>query len=409
MTISRRAALGFGATLAGLGAVPARAQQPVLKLGVMTDMSGPFVDITGPGSVAGTRMAVQEAMAAMPGLRVEVIVADHQNKPDVSANLARQWIDRDGVDVLVDVPGSSAALAVAGICKEKNKVYLAAAPGTSELTGAQCAPTTVHWVYDTWMLANAACRALVAEGGDTWFFITADYAFGHSMEQDGSNFIQAAGGKVLGAARYPFPATTDYSAFLLRAQASRAKIIGLANAGTDLITCVKQAAEFGIIRRGQRLAALNLFISEVHALGLGAAQGLVFSESFYWDQNDRTRAFTQRIRQGFNIQGPTRVHAGCYSATLHYLKAANAMGAAAAKASGTEAVNRMKAMPTDDDAFGQGSIRPDGRKLHPALLLQVKAPGESRGPWDYCSVLRTIPAAEAFRPMAEGGCAFVRG
>jgi len=407
MAITRRAALASAAA----APFAARAQAtPTIRLGVMTDMSGPFADITGQGSIAATKLAAQEAMAASGGaLKVEVIFADHQNKPDLAANLARQWIDRDGVDVLCDVTGSSAALAANTIVREKNKVYLATAPGTSELTGAQCSPNTVQWVYDTWMLANATCRPLVAEGGDTWFFITADYAFGHSMESDGSSFVERAGGKVLGSTRYPFPSTSDFSAFLLRAQASRAKVVGLANAGTDLITCVKQAAEFGLVKRGQRLAALNLFISEIVALGLPAAQGLICAEAFYWDLDDRTRAFTRRLRESQGFQPlPTRVHAGGYSSTLHYLKAAQAMGVAAAKADGAAAVARMKAMPTDDDAFGRGSIRADGRKLHPAYLLQVKSPAESRGAGDLCKVLHVIPAEQAFRPMNEGGCPLVR-
>ena len=378
-----------------------------IRLGVISDMSGPFADLAGQNSVAATRLAAQEAMASYGGLRVEVLAADHQNKPDVAANITRQWFDRDGVDAVVDVPASSAALAVAGIVREKNKVFLASSPGTSELTGAQCNANTVQWTYDTWMLANSTCRALVVEGGDTWFFVVADYAFGHAMEADGTRFIQSAGGRVLGSTRYPFPATTDFSAFLLRAQASRAKVVGLGFGGVDLVTAVKQAAEFGMARRGQRLAALILFITEVHALGLQAAQGLVCSESFYWDLNDRTRAFSARLRQGFGVAAPTMVHAGCYAASLHYLKAVASMGVAAAKASGAETMARMKAMPTDD-AFGPGRIREDGRKLHPALLLQVKAPEESRGPWDYYKLLRTTPADQAFRPLTEGGCPLAR-
>jgi len=387
----------------------ARAQSAAgtVRLGVLTDISGPFSDLAGQGSVLATRQAAQEAEAAL-GLRVEVLAADHQNRPDIASNIARQWFDRDGVDAIIDVPASSAALAVAGIAREKNKVFLASSAGTSELTGAQCNANTVQWTYDTWMLTNSTCRALVAEGGDSWFFLVADYAFGHAMEADGKRFIEAAGGRVLGSARYPFPATTDFSAFLLRAQASRAKVIGLGFGGTDLVTAVKQAAEFGLARRGQRLAALIMFITEVHALGLQAAQGLVCSESFYWGLNDRTRALSARLRQNFGLPAPTMVHAGCYSGALHYLKAVAQMGVAAARASGAETVARMKAMPTDDDAFGPGRIREDGRKLHPALLLQVKSPEESQGPWDYYKLLRATPAEESFRPMAEGQCPLVR-
>ena len=414
MTMNRRSALATGLALGGaawLAGPRNAAAQPgqAIRLGVITDMSGPFADLAGQNAVAATRLAAQEAMAASPGLRVEVLAADHQNRPDIGSNIARTWFDREGVDALVDVPASSAALAAAGLAREKNKVYLASSPGTAELTGAQCNANTVQWTYDTWMLANSTGGAMVRDGGDSWFFVTADYAFGHSMEAEATRFIQAAGGRVLGSTRYPFPATTDFSAFLLRAQASRAKVIGLGFGGVDLVTAVKQAGEFGIGRRGnQRLAALILFITEVHALGLPAAQGLVCSETFYWDLNDRTRAFSARLKQGFGTPAPTMVHAGCYAATLHYLKAAVAMGVGAAKASGAEAVARMKAMPTDDDAFGPGSIRIDGRKIHPAYLLQVKTPEESRGPWDYYKLLQTTPAEQAFRPLGEGGCPLVR-
>jgi branched-chain amino acid transport system substrate-binding protein len=409
MTLNRRAALALGgAAWLGMPRAPRAQLGQSIRLGVITDMSGPFADLAGQNAVAATRQAAQEAMAAAPGLRVEVLAADHQNRPDIASNIARQWFDREGVDALVDVPASSAALAAAGLAKEKNKVYLASSPGTAELTGAQCNANTVQWTYDTWMLAKSTGGAMVRDGGDSWFFVTADYAFGHSMEAEAGRFVQAAGGRVLGSARYPFPATTDFSAFLLRAQASRAKVVGLAFGGVDLVTAVKQAAEFGLGRRGQRLAALIMFITEVHALGLRAAQGLVCSETFYWDLNDRTRAFSARLKANFGTPAPTMVHAGCYAATLHYLKAAVEMGVPAAKASGADAVARMKAMPTDDDAFGRGSIRIDGRKLHPAFLLQVKAPEESRGPWDYYRLLQMTPAEEAFRPLSEGGCPLVR-
>jgi branched-chain amino acid transport system substrate-binding protein len=409
MTLNRRAALALGgaAWLAAPRAPRAQLGQTI-RLGIITDMSGPFADLAGQNAVAATRQAAQEAMAASPGLRVEVLAADHQNKPDIASNIARQWFDREGVDALVDVPASSAALAAAGLAKEKNKVYLASSPGTAELTGSQCNPNTVQWTYDTWMLANSTGGAMVRDGGDSWFFVTADYAFGHSMEAEASRFIKAAGGQVLGSARYPFPSTTDFSAFLLRAQASRAKVVGLNFGGVDLVTAVKQAAEFGIGRRGQRIACLIMFITEVHALGLNAAQGLVCSETFYWDMNDRTRAFSARLKANFGTPAPTMVHAGCYAATLHYLKAVAAMGVAEAKASGADAVARMKAMPTDDDAFGPGSIRIDGRKLHPAFLLQVKSPQESRGPWDYYRLLQTTAADQAWRPLSEGNCPLVR-
>ena len=405
MILDRRALLLGGAAF---GVLPrlARAQaQQTIRLGIISDMSGPFADLSGPNSVLAVRQAIQDA--APLGLKVDLVAADHQNKPDVATNIARQWLDRDGIDALIDVPASSAALAVNGVVREKNKVFLASAPGTAELTGAQCSPNTVQWTYDTWMLANSTARAMTREGGDSWFFVTADYAFGHSMEAEGGKIIGVEGGRVLGSARFPFPGTTDFSAFLLRAQASRAKVVGIAAGGTDLVNCVKQATEFGLQKRGQKLAALILFISEVHSMGLEAAKGLVCSESFYWDVNDRTRGLTKRLRANFNAPPPTMVQAGCYAATLHYLKAVAAMGVAAAKADGGAAVARMKAMPCDDDAFGPGTIRADGRKLHPAYLLEVKSPAESKAPWDYYKVLASVPGDQAFRPLADGGCPLV--
>jgi branched-chain amino acid transport system substrate-binding protein len=402
MRIARRALLLGGAAMAGLPKLARAQAAQTIRLGVLSDMSGPFADLSGPNTVLAVRQAVQEAAGL--GLKVEVVAADHQNKPDLAANIARGWIDRDGIDAIIDVPASSAALAVNGVVREKNKAFLASAPGTAELTGAQCSPNTVQWTYDTWMLANSTARAMVREGGDSWFFVTADYAFGHSMEAEGGKIIAAEGGRVLGNARFPFPGTTDFSAFLLRAQASKAKVVGLAFGGTDLANAVKQATEFGLQKRGQRLAALILFISEVHSMGLETAKGLVCSESFYWDLNDRTRGLTQRLKQNFGAPPPTMVQAGCYGVTLHYLKAVADMGVAAAKASGAAAVARMKAMPCDDDAFGPGTIRADGRKLHPAYLLEVKSPAESRGPWDYYKVLQTVPGEQAFRPLREGGC-----
>ena len=406
MKTKRRAILAAGAAWGALPVLGRAQAAGTIRLGISTDMAGPYGDLAGAGSVAGVRQAVQDA--ASLGLKVEIVSGDHQNRPDVAANLARQWFDRDGVDAIVDVPGSSAGLAVAGIAREKNKVFLASAPGTVDLTGTQCSPNTVHWTYDTWMLANSTGGALVRAGGDSWYFITVDYAFGHSVEAETTRFVQAAGGRVLGSSRFPFPGTTDFSAFLLRAQASRAKVVALGCGGADMINAVKQAAEFGLARRGQRVAALLMFISDVHALGLGAAQGSVCSETFYWDMNDRTRAFSARMRANHGIGAPTMVHAGCYASVLHYLKAAADMGVAAAKADGAAAVARMKAMPVDDDAFGQGRIRADGRKLHPAYLFEVKAPAESRGPYDYYKLLETTPAEQAFRPEAEGNCPLVR-
>jgi len=409
---SRRTLLGAAATAPVWGALPyrsARAQAAnTIRIAVMNDQSGLFRDITGPGSTQAVRLAVQESGLVQRGINVEVIQADHQNRPDVGSTLARQWIDRDGVDVIADVPTSSVALAVNTIVRERNKVLLVSGAAISDLTGRACSPNTIHWTYDTWMLARGTGGAMVAAGGQTWFFITADYAFGHALERDTSEFVRQAGGRILGSVRTPFPGTTDFSSFLLQAQASRAQVVGLANAGGDTINSIKQAAEFGLTRRGVRLAGLLIFITDVHSLGLETAQGLALTETFYWDLNDRTRAFTQRVGTMPNNLRPSMVQAGCYSAVLHYLKAVGDMGVAAAKASGVEAVNRMKAMPTNDDAFGEGTIRPDGRKIHPAYLFQVKTPSESRGPWDYYKVLQTVPADQAFRPVGEGGCALVR-
>ncbi|GGC54070.1 ABC transporter permease [Siccirubricoccus deserti] len=411
MSMDRRGFLGAAAAAplaAGLPYRTARAQAAnTIKIGALVDMSGMYRDVTGQTSVAAVRQAVQDF--GPRGFNVEVVAADQQNKPDVGVNVTRTWFDRDGVDCLVDVATSSVALAVNDICREKNKVHLNSSAATSDLTGRLCSPNMVHWTYDTWMLANSVGGATVRAGGHSWFFITADYAFGHALERDTAGFVRAAGGRVLGSVRTPFPGTSDFSAFLLQAQASNAKVIGLANAGSDTINCVKQAAEFGLGRRGVRLASLLLFITEVHSLSLRTAAGLIVTESFYWDLNERTRAFTARLRQQV---GPNpaiaSTHAGTYAAALHYLKAVQDIGVAAAKASGAETVARMKAMPTDDDAFGHGTIRADGRKLHPSYLFEVKKPEESRGPFDYYKLLQTTAADRAFRPLAEGGCPLVR-
>ena len=378
-----------------------------IRIGVLNDQSGIYSYLAGVDGVAMAQLAASEFGSR--GFNVEILSADHQNKPDVGSNIARQWIDRDGVDMIIDVPTSSVGLAVNQVMREKNKTYVNVGSATSDLTGAQCSPNTVHWVYDTYMLAKSTGGATVRAGGDTWFFITADYAFGHALERDTRRFVEAAGGRVLGGVRTPFPGTSDFSSFLVQAQASRAKVIGLANAGGDTTNCIKQAAEFGITRRGTKLAALLMFLHDVHALGLPTAQGLVMTESFYWDLNDRTRAFTQRARPRITRQAPPNmVTAGNYSGTLHFLKAVAEMGVPAAKASGIDVINRMKAMPSEDDAFGRGTIRPDGRRLIPSFLFEVKKPEESKGAWDYLKLLQTTPADEAFRPIGEGGCALVR-
>jgi branched-chain amino acid transport system substrate-binding protein len=407
MIISRRSMIASGAVVAGgLPRRRASAQAAnTIRIGVINDMSGPYRDTGGPGSVVLTQQAVQDFGSR--GFNVEVLQADHQNRPDVGANIARQWFDQ-GVDAVVDLPTSSVALAVNQIAREKNKVHLNSGGGTSDLTGAQCSPNTVHWTYDTYMLAKSTGVAVVRAGGDSWYFITADYAFGHALERDTASFVRAQGGQVLGAARYPFPATTDFSAFLLQAKASRAKVLAFANASTDTVNCIKTAREFGM-HRSMKFAALLMGTSDVKSLGLDAGQGLLLTESFYWDLNDRTRALTQRVRAKNQGRPPAMTPAGCYSAVLHYLKAVADMGVVAAKASGLEAVNRMKATPCDDDAFGVGMIRADGRKLHPAYLFEVKAPHESREPWDLYKMAATMPGEEAFRPMAEGNCPFLRG
>lgn len=406
MTLNRRTLLAATAAvpMAAL-ARPARAQSGTIKIGVLNDQSGVYRDISGPTSVACVRQAVEEF--GSKGFQVEVLSGDHQNKTDVGATIARQWIDRDGVDMIIDVANSGVALAVNGVCKEKDRVYINSTGATADLTGSACAPTTIHWTYDTWMLAHSTGAAMVKTGGDTWFFITADYAFGTALERDTTNFVQQAGGKVLGSVRHPFPGNTDYSSFLLQAQASRAKVVGICNAGTDTVNTIKQAAEFGLTRSGVKLAGLLVFLNDVHALGLEAAQGLVLTESFYWDLNDRTRAFTKRVLPKTGGAHPAMSHAGCYAGALHYLKTVADMGVAEAKKSGAATVARMKAMPTEDDAFGAGTIRQDGRKLHPVYLFEVKKPSESKAPWDYYKLVATTPADQAFRPLAEGGCSFV--
>jgi branched-chain amino acid transport system substrate-binding protein len=408
MAMNRRALLGTGAAAAAVAALPrlSRAQAAnTYRIGVLTDMSGTYRDNTGPTSAACVRQAVAEF--ANRGFNVEVIDADHQNRPDLGVSLARQWYDQ-GIDMLLDVPTSSVGLAVQQVAREKGKAVLQVGSATADLTGPACSPNAVHWAYDTYMLAKSTGAAMVKAGGDSWFFITADYAFGHALERDTSAQVKASGGRVLGAVRTPFPGTTDFSSFLVQAMATRPKIIGLANAGLDTINCVKQAAEFGVTRRGVKLACMLMFITDVHSIGLEQGAGLVMTESFYWDMNDRTRAFLNRVKPRLTNVYPNCIHAGNYSATLHALKAIGDMGVAAAKASGAEVISRMKAMPTDDDAFGPGLIRADGRKIHPSFLFEVKAKAESRGPWDYLKLLQTTPAEEAFRPIADGNCPLVR-
>ena len=389
--------------LGALMAAPALAQQISVKAGVLNDRSGIYADLSGEGSVIAARLAVEDFKAAEKGIKVEIVSADHQNKPDVGSTIARQWYDQDGVDLILDVPTSSVALAVSQITKDKNKILINSGAGTSDLTGKACSPNTIHWTYDTYALAQGTGGAMVKAGGDSWFFLTADYAFGHALERDTSAVVTKAGGKVLGAVRTPFPGT-DFSSFLLQAQASKAKVIGLANAGGDLTNSVKQASEFGITQGGQKLAGLLTFASDVHALGLQAAQGLVLTESFYWDRDDGTRAFSERFAKLNGGKKPTMVQAGVYSGLLHYLKAVEAT-----KSKDSAVVMaKMKEMPTDDPLFGKGSIRVNGRKMHSMYLYEVKKPSESKGPWDYYKQIAVLSGEEAFQPLAETGCSLVK-
>ena len=398
----KKTGLILGALAASLMAGSALAQDISVKLGVLNDRSGIYADVAGEGSVVAAQMAVDDFGAADKGITVEIVSADHQNKPDVGSTIARQWYDQENVDVILDVPTSSVALAINDITRESNKVFLNSGAATSDLTGAACSANTIHWTYDTWQLANGTGGAMVRNGGDSWFFVTADYAFGHALERDTAAVVEAAGGTVVGTVRTPFPGT-DFSSFLLQAQSSGAKVIGLANAGGDTINSMKQASEFGITQAGQAIAGLLVFITDVHSLGLDVAQGLVLTESFYWDLNDQTREWSTRFEEQMGKK-PTMVQAGVYASTLHYLKAVEALGSAE---DGAAVVAQMKEMPTDDPLFGQGEVRADGRKTHDSYLFRVKTPDQSEGPWDYYETVATIPAAEAFRPLDQGGCSLV--
>ncbi len=405
MTTTRRSLLGGAAAV--LSAPVARAQggssTQTIRIGVLTDMSGTYRDMAGPNSVACVRQAVQEFTAGKD-MNVEVLAGDLQNSADVGATIARRWFDEQGVDVVVDVLNSAVALAVSSIAREKNKVALICA-ATTELTGRQCSPNTVHWSHDTWMLAKSTATSILKGGGDLWFLIAPNYTFGHQLAQDAARFIVEGGGKVLGSVTYPFPETTDFSAYLQQALVSGAKVLGLCNGGVDTVNSVKQAHEFGL-NQNMLLAAMLMTVADVHALGSATAQGLRLTESFYWDLNDRTRAFADRLRPKIG-KVPTMFQAGDYAASLHYLKAVADMGLAAAKADGRATVARMKAIRTDDDCFGKGYIREDGRKIHPSFLFEVKSPTESRQEWDLYKLVATMPAEQAFRPLNEGGCPLV--
>ncbi|MGB6350440.1 MAG: ABC transporter substrate-binding protein [Pseudolabrys sp.] len=401
-----RKTLGLAALAAVLTCGAADAQQIDVKIGVLSDMSSLYADIGGPGSVAAAKMAIADFTKDHPNVKVEMISGDHQNKPDIGTQIANQWYDVDKVDMIIDVPNSGVALAVSQVAAAKNKIFIVSGAAASTLTGEKCNANTVHWTSDTWMLANGTGKAMVKTGGDTWFFLTADYAFGHALETDTAAVVEKNGGKVLGKVRHPLN-TNDFSSFLLQAQSSKAKVIGLANAGGDTINSIKQAAEFGIVKGGQSLAGLLVFASDVAALGLPTAQGLVLTETWYWDANDVNRAWTKRWQQERQGKWPTMIHAGVYAGITHYLKTRLAMGPG--EHDGKSVVAKMKSMPTDDPLFGKGEVRADGRVIHPAYLFEVKKPSESKYPGDFYKLRATIPANEAFRPLNEGKCPLVTG
>ena len=399
-------ALLLGTALALSAGTMAFAQDKVVKIGALSDQSGLYADLGGPGSTLAAQMAVEDSGLTAKGWKIDVISGDHLNKPDVGVSIAKQWFDVDKVDAIVDVPNSGVALAVSNVVKDKNGVLIDSAAGTSDLTNAQCTPNTVHWTFDTYMLAHGTGAALTKAGGDSWFFITADYAFGAALERDTTVAVQAAGGKVLGGVKHPL-GTSDFSSFLLQAQASKAKIVGLANAGADTTTAIKQAAEFGLTAGGQKLAGLLMFISDIHSLGLATAKGLNLTETFYWDMNDQTRAFSKRFQARMKTQAmPTMAQAGVYAGVQHYLKALETLGGN--PHDGAKVVAKMKEMPTDDALFGKGTIQPNGRAIHPAYLFEVKSPAESKGPWDYYKLVATIPADEAFTPLDKSTCPLLK-
>jgi branched-chain amino acid transport system substrate-binding protein len=400
------AALLLTTGLVFAGNAPAQEKlDKIARVGALGDQSGLYQDIGGPGSAVAAQMAIEDSGLLAKGWKIDLISADHQNKPDVAVNIGKQWVDVEKVDVFVDLAASNVGLAIANLAREKNVVNLNSGSGSSDLTGAQCTPNTVHWAYDTYMLANGTGKALVKSGGDSWFLITADYAFGQALERDTTAAVTAAGGKVLGGVKHPLN-TSDFSSFLLQAQSSKAKVIGLANAGGDTTNAIKQAAEFGIVAGGQKLAGMLMFITDVNALGLNVAQGLNFTETFYWDMNDQTRAFTKRFMARFKKNPPTMVQAGVYSSLIHYFKALEALGGN--PHDGRAVVAKMKELPTDDPLFGKGSIRADGRKIHPAYLFEVKKPSESQYPWDYYKLVATIPADEAWLPLEKSVCPLVK-
>src|SRR5499427_2447851 len=388
-----------------LSCASAQAQQVSVKFGIMNDMSSVYADAGGAGSMLAAKMAIADFTATHPDIKVELLSADHQNKPDVGTSIASKWIDVDKVDMILDVPNSGVALAIANVVRQKNKAFVINGAATSDLTGPKCNANMVHWTYDTWMLANGTGKAMVKTGGDTWFFLTADYAFGYALERDTAAVVEANGGKVLGQVRHPLN-TADFSSFLLQAQSSKAKVIGLANAGGDTINSIKQASEFGVVKGGQSLAGLLVFASDVAALGLPIAQGLVLTETWYWDANDTNREWSKRWQKERPGKFPTMIHAGVYAGIMHYLNAVVALKSAADRKA---TVAKMKEMPTDDPLFGKGTVRADGRVTHPAYLFEVKKPEESKYPGDFYKLRATIPADEAFRPLKDGNCPLVSG
>ncbi len=408
-TIARRTLIGTGLA-AGAAALSrrARAQQKPIRIGVLTDMSGPYAANTGPGSVAASRMAVEDFMRANPGIKVELLSADMQDKPNTAVNIATDWLDNQGVDLITDLPLSSAALAVGHMVDRRDKLAIFTGAASAEITGVACGPNHLHWVLDTWSMPHATVEAILKEGGKSWFFITADYTFGHSLESDSASFVNAGGGKVLGQAMTPFPGTTDFSAALVQARASGANVIGLANGGADTVNCIKQAAEFGITRGGQKVAALLLLLPDVHGVGLQAAQGVLLTDAFYWDLNDNTRDFGRRFAKVMGGAMPSSDQAGQYSAITNYLNAAKAIGVDRAKASGRAVVAELRSRPIEDRLFGEVRVRPDGRVVHDMYLFQVKTPAESKAPWDLLTLRRTIPADQAFRPLKAGACPLVK-
>jgi branched-chain amino acid transport system substrate-binding protein len=395
-------ALVTGMTLAVAAGAAAQVSDDVVKIGVLNDQSGVYADVAGPGSVEAVKMAVEDFGGKVLGKPIEVVFADHQNKADIGANIANKWIDVDKVDAIIDIPNTAVCLAVQKICEDKNRVDIISTGASVILTNKNCSPTGFHWTYDNYALATGTGTAMVKQGGDTWFFLTADYAFGHDLEKNTTDAVNKAGGKVLGGVRHPFP-TNDFSSFLLQAQASKAKVIGLANAGGDTINAVKQAFEFGIVQAGQKLAGMLVFISDIHALGLKTAQGLVFTTGFYWDQDDETRVWSKRWSARMKGAMPTMAQAGCYSGAMHYLKAIAAAGTDEAKA----VSKKMKELPVKDFFAKNGKVRADGRMTHDMLLVQVKTPEESKGPWDYYKILKVIPGDEAYQPIADTQCPFV--